>query len=1292
MINIRRFADDEFNYDINIDVKSNTKDVDKVIQIFDKLEQSTNKYASRISNNFKNMLGSDATRVLEKRKYEMDKLLSSKHTGKTRTTRQSAIRSINDDAHKDLEKILNKGSSASVERVFSKGRASVKAFNSELSNTPDKFKNIDMSVGNLSHVIKSSLLVQLESLYKTMRRAFAWMGQAFVASGDYVESINLYTMSVGEYAKAGEEWARKINEALYLDTSEIYQYTGQFYNLTKGLGVTAKAADLMSRNLTQLSYDMSSYLNIDVSVANNKLMSAMSGQTKAVTSVGVAVQVASLQELAYSMGINKSVQSMTQAEKTYLRYIQIMKSTTQMQGDLGRTIITPTNAMRLLRTQMLLLARAVGQVLTPFIMKLIPYVMALTQVLKEAAEYWAGFFGYNIKDYLADASDVTQIADWFDEIGKSADDAAAKINRTLAPFDELNVVAKEGAGKDDSLSSILPELEKYLNGYDMLQYYTDKMKKKMEALKKPMKDLIKIAGVLIGVKAFGGFINMGKSLMSVFKNFDDVVKTMGGTVGTLALRFLDGYRYAKYFGENGLVALQAGIQNILGPWGNLAVSIGTTFAAFNTGFSAFGDYAEGAQTLGDALWDVGTKGGLLVGIAYAFAGPWAALATGIGLVVGAVDGYYTKLNEMKVHEAVFDGQGAKIETLAEYYVTLFDESKKYTDEIDKLSQKYQTLKAEEENAKLELEKYIETLELHGTTVATKSQLDELSTKYKNVKEAIMNTNNASNDYYTALIKNSAKSRGQNDEDTAKEIANYQARASAAQGYQLDYLEQERKLTEARFTGAITSAKYNEELDALKVTYGLISSASIDSAKAVDNFSKVFGNIDYGDIDKLPDTLTTVTDKYNETIDYFEEYKKNLETTNTEKNKFYQDVINTLDGEIARGNELDATQQKIYDDYTKHINDNNEKTQKSIEEVNKTIVGIQGSYKGFLSGVYADLVRNGADTSNEFKGVMDTLKGELQSLQNVDMSGTGEQIYKSMEQSIIGTGNLSLITKLRDAMKKVGVQGSQALMDYLTPTEQMKQDTKDKFSNLGVSAESGVGSGYNKSNTFIDAIEKSSEKSHNKFEQLEEINSPSKVYQRYGSGIVEGLALGISENKQALTAISNLATSLNAEMNKLNISFNGNGFEKSLDSLLAKLQTFSNKFSTGINNLLSSFTNSMNNVTIGSDNKIKYTKMPNIKIPRFEDGGYPDSASLFYMNENGVPEMLGNIGNKTAVVNNDQIITSMTNALVKALTEAKIGQQTPGTTVVNIGNRKVYEGIGTYVDSENDRYGTNYVSV
>ena len=510
--------------------------------------------------------------------------------------------------------------------------------NSEMDKTEGSSQHAGQALKQLSKIVRGSVLIQIQALAHTLRRLFRFLEESFTAAGDYVESINLYTMSVGQYAEAGKKWATEISNALYLDTAEIYQYTGQFFNLTRGLGATAEAADLMSRNLTQLSYDMASYLNIDVSVANNKLMSAMSGQTKAVTSVGIAVQSASLQELAYSLNIQKSVQEMTQAEKTYLRYIQIMRSTTQMQGDLGRTIITPTNAMRLLKTQITLLARAIGQVFTPIIMEVIPVIIAFTQVLTELAQTLAKLFGYKLEDYLAPADSVKALADGFGDLDDAAKGAGKSIQRTLAPFDELNVVetSSKGRGAGGGADSVLSDLEQYLDGYDMLEFYTERMKDKIENMKKLIKTIGPIVAAAFAVGAIAKFLN---KLLGVKDGFDKLSKTkLGSVLGSIIANFKAGKKETGTF--------VGGLKNVWQQTSTLTKAlIGT--AGLTVGmqltYKGMQNLGKGSKDLGKNLVEFGA------GIASAAAGGAALgsifgpLGTGIGALAGGFAGALTGL-------------------------------------------------------------------------------------------------------------------------------------------------------------------------------------------------------------------------------------------------------------------------------------------------------------------------------------------------------------------------------------------------------------------------------------------------------------------------------------------------------------------------------------------------------------------------------------------------------------------------------------------------------------------------
>lgn len=81
-----------------------------------------------------------------------------------------------------------------------------------------------------------------------------------------------------------------------------------------------------------------------------------------------------------------------------------------------------------------------------------------------------------------------------------------------------------------------------------------------------------------------------------------------------------------------------------------------------------------------------------------------------------------------------------------------------------------------------------------------------------------------------------------------------------------------------------------------------------------------------------------------------------------------------------------------------------------------------------------------------------------------------------------------------------------------------------------------------------------------------------------------------------------------------------------------------------------------------------TTLPKLNVEWYEAGGYPTTGELFFARENG-PEYVGSIGNKTAVANNDQITTSITNALIQALDQYDFGNNQPTKNVIYIGNKK-----------------------
>lgn len=379
-------------------------------------------------------------------------------------------------------------------------RVSLRDANTETKKSTSIFKSLTSGI--------SGMALQFQLIWHTVSSIASGFGAMAINAGDYYEAFNLFATTLGSQAEQGLEWVEMFSDALYLDPVNVMQYMGTFDSLIKGLGVGEEQAYLMSQQLTQLTYDLASFKNLDFETAFEKLRSGVAGELEPLRAVGVALSEATLQELAFSLGIEESVSAMSEAEKAQLRYIQIMRSSTDWQADMGKTLTSPTNALRVLREQFNQLGRAIGNVFLPILMMIVPYVMVVTEWLNTLAQTLANIlsdlFGIDL-DFSLDTGDfdtgVGTVVGGLEDIGSSADSAKNKLNTMLAPFDELNNVQTQvqsagggagvGGGTGGDLGVDLPT-------YDALSKLTDQFSKNIETARKNLEgvlDVVKYIGL-----------------------------------------------------------------------------------------------------------------------------------------------------------------------------------------------------------------------------------------------------------------------------------------------------------------------------------------------------------------------------------------------------------------------------------------------------------------------------------------------------------------------------------------------------------------------------------------------------------------------------------------------------------------------------------------------------------------------------------------------------------------------------------------------------------------------------
>lgn len=267
------------------------------------------------------------------------------------------------------------------------------------------------------------------------------ISKAITESNSYQEDLNLFTASMGQYAKEAQEYAENVGEIMGIDPAKWMRNQGVFNTLLSGFGSVADRSYLMSKNLTQLGYDISSFFNISVEDAMQKLQSGISGELEPLRRLGYDLSQAKLEQTALTLGIEKSVSAMTQAEKAELRYYAIMTQVTTAQGDMARSLDAPANQLRIFQAQLTQASRAIGNIFIPILQKILPIAIAVLRIVRELADAIAKLFHFKLTEI--DYSGVGNLASGAEDAAAGFDDAASaakELKKAVMGFDELNIL------------------------------------------------------------------------------------------------------------------------------------------------------------------------------------------------------------------------------------------------------------------------------------------------------------------------------------------------------------------------------------------------------------------------------------------------------------------------------------------------------------------------------------------------------------------------------------------------------------------------------------------------------------------------------------------------------------------------------------------------------------------------------------------------------------------------------------------------------------------------------------
>lgn len=342
------------------------------------------------------------------------------------------------------------------------------------SSFPAKMQKVIASTNTLStsnNILGGSyinLWAKFRMIYSSVRVLASAIAKNIKSVNDYIENVNLFNVSLGQYASEAKEYAETIGDVMGIDPSDWMRSQGIFMTLAKGFGVTSDRAYTMSKNLTQLGYDISSFYNISVEEAMQKLESGLAGELEPLRRIGYDLSQARLEATALALGIDKAVSSMTQAEKAELRYYAIMTQITDSHGDMARTLNAPANQLRVLKAQLTQAGRAIGSIFIPALNAVLPYVIAATKVLRILASHVAALVGFEMPE--VDYSGISGGAGESTEAVGDTEEAIKSLKKTTMGFDELNII---DTSTTDALDDVANGFDFELPEYDFISGLAD---------------------------------------------------------------------------------------------------------------------------------------------------------------------------------------------------------------------------------------------------------------------------------------------------------------------------------------------------------------------------------------------------------------------------------------------------------------------------------------------------------------------------------------------------------------------------------------------------------------------------------------------------------------------------------------------------------------------------------------------------------------------------------------------------------------------------------------------------
>ena len=1094
----------------------------------------------------------------------------------------------------------------------------------EVAAKMGKIKSINLGLSAVNNKSSKSFLrlgskaiIGGISLQKVADAVSSWIKE----SNDYVENLNLFTASMGKYAGAAKEYAEIVGEAMGIDPSAWMRNQGVFMTLGTGYGVAGDRAAKMSQQLTQLGYDISSFYNISVEDSMQRLQSGISGELEPLRRLGYDLSQAKLEAVALSLGIDKAVSSMTQAEKAELRYYAIMTQVTTSHGDMARTIEAPANQLRILTAQVTQAGRALGNIFIPALNAILPYAIAALKVIRELANSVANLFGFALPevDYSGITSGASDASDVLDE----ATESAKKMKKTLLGIDELNVLG-DTSGANGSTESSGGGFNFDLPSYDFMGDITKNADKAYKTMKKILSPLKKIINLLWDYKEFVG---LGLSVVALVKVWDKI-KTFWAWFKGLSIvsQFISDFNLIKNLGKNTLQSFgQAFSQiknNLTGLQKATIVAI-AGFAEFATVRNNVKEIALGCDNVAGKIVEMGVVAGIAATAMYAALGPAGlAIAAVVGLV-GAIVGVNDAQNEMMTamsNEAFYSGTGAHISDIADAYGRLMESIVSTNQPIIDNQTNIDSLRDSVTNTEKSIDGIARALSIGSATASEK--IEEIKGLFGQLKT---DTKTMMDDIYNNIVAAIGSSFGEALLKAGQSIPEVMAILQQIRGEGVDTLTSLQteldNLTTDLESGKITQEEFGTRWLEIEDKMNSLIGVTDEYTGVFANLKDSIGNINWGNEDQKNNFFSQVTASSAEAKDSI--------------NQASDSIIENL--ETMKNWTTDENLKAKIDDWITIAESDRERQLKSVDD-QLTIL---------YDAVQEDMIRKSTEAKDKAVEAWNDMNWFQKWWNGGSETGYVRTALQNYQSNVIQP----ISDDINTSFETLGVEGETWANDAMGDIIAVMFDPHTEQGILGIKKTTWK---------YVTPIEEAIE------EGLGTIDTDmTPVAEATGTKVATAIGDGVLAAPLSPIADDFITTAFDTS-----VGYNhGYAFGQNLASGITK----------AIKN--TSLPTLKGTVNVGTDGTAS------IKFKAYAMGGFPSDGEIFIANEAG-PELVGTIGNRSAVVNNDQIVESVSKGVYQAVSSAMGSSQGSQVVEAKVNDKVLFEVVVSRARQEAMRTGSN----